>query len=141
MERGRSGTGAYSLLALGCIFFGAGVGISSILIGAYLETPTALAAISMIIKGIHVLWMTGCALLGVFMALVAIPMIIVGAVKHLRARTVRIDTTIFSTALQLITRESRSLKSREQFCLSCNLVFPADSIFCASCGARIERRA
>jgi hypothetical protein len=128
MEQGRSETGAYSLLALGCIFFVVGGGISSILVRAYLEKLMAAPVISTIIGGICVLWMMGCALLGICMALTAIPMIIAGAVNYLRARTVRIDTTIFS------------MVSQEKFCLSCNQVFSAESIFCSSCGARLKRR-
>jgi len=114
MEKVRSGTGAYALLMLGSAFFGVGVGLSFTFVGACLGIP---------------------------MALVSIPMIIVGAMKYSRARAARIDATISHAVSQGIAREMRPLMSQEQLCPSCNLVFPADSIFCASCGARIERRA
>jgi len=114
MEQGRSGTSAYVLLMMGCALFGVGVGISFTLIGACFGIP---------------------------MALVSIPMIIVGAARYSRARAARIDATISHAVSQGIAREMRPLASQEQLCLPCNLVFSADSMFCSSCGARLERRA
>ena len=107
-----TGTMGYTILMMGSVFLGIGVVISFTGIGACLGIP---------------------------MVLVAIPMIIFGAISHSRARQARVDAVIASSIEEgLDKRMPPPSQGGAIYCSSCGNPATTGSAFCASCGAKLS---
>lgn len=106
------GTGGYVLIMLGSISVGAGVGISFTGFGACIGIP---------------------------MALVGIPLIILGAIIRSRARDRRTDAVLAQAVASSVSRTTVPPHEDAVRCGSCGESLPTDVASCPTCGARNPR--
>jgi hypothetical protein len=115
MPGGGKGTSGYVIMILGCAFLGVGIGISFTGIGACLGIP---------------------------LAIIAVPMIIVGAIMRSRARAARVDAVIASSVSEAV---SRNLQAHPpiptSWCAACGSKVEATAAFCSGCGRPIQKGA
>jgi hypothetical protein len=113
---GKTGTTGYVMMMVGAVMFGAGIAISFTGIGACLGIP---------------------------MAVIGFPLLIVGAVMRSRARSARVDAVVQQAVSESVARAMpQQLSTPPVFapglsCNKCGAALAAATRFCPHCGAEV----